>query len=774
MGLRVAFLEKKESIHSGCFQKSFIENAEKWIVFGHFDTMHIYKPTEKDLLSAIRDNNKLIIGNQENKSYYSALYMISEEDDGFFWDDVSPFLAVIRVHFSSHTNFSDTIKNLSNSMKKISSNKYIYNIYNTLELSDAIIVVKSETLSEILNVAYEIKKFDFVGEIYTYASVRMEYISRPELIKEDEIDLVSLRFSVSKSKNVKYISDLAESIFGADCYLTNGLDDMLLISDKVHVNKILHFYHELFFTGKKTDANATSSITRIGLSFKKLNDANPIIGKPSEKSKLEKICERLFETNNEIQEIINLKQEKGLLLELPWNETLCEIVKLLLRMSKTPVLDEFVYLILPAMNAFLMDLQLYLNNLEQLSNHDIQMQEKCIYEFIQSMADLSEQVTRTEGQLSHNPELRPILYDIPIAVLEYTLATVNTCSQILSIEDVNEKINFLLVPQICERVEAVEIFRADETTVGLLKINIPVELLYDPKKLISNLIHEISHFIGERHRYREERIENYANASSILFNKLIFNTYNKMSISTVAKELSDNCNSNCLQKNKIRISDMELSIYEWCENIIDPENVSEFSKLIRRIINDGKNGFKVSLDRYEYMTNYQVYFQPLIKNITMLFREVYADINMLYFLPISDEDYVAWLYEDIKDEPFGTDIYWLYILRIYICLRTIGRNLILVSKNKGVNKNVSKGIVIIEEDFNLDKEKHQTYYPIGVVLQVLEYAQRCYSSIEACFNDEEKYSDKKQNMIDFYKNFKYKDFLDSIDTYRNNILDEFD
>lgn len=780
MKLRVAFLEKKECVYNGCFQNSFIDSAEKWVVFGHFDAMYIYNSEEENILSAIHNNNKKILGVSENSSYYSALYMIATDNDEFFWNSKKPFLTLIRVHFSPNISFSVAQEKLKTSLKKdLQEDNFIqciYEIYNTLELSDAIIAVKSESLSDIIKISYKIKQLDFVGEVYTYSAILEKCISEQKGGKEDDImDLISLRFSVSHSNNVEYITNLATRIFTkTDCFLTNGLDDILLTAYQVSTKSLIQFYYELFFSGQTGKDKNSSIITRIGLSFSVLNGVQSISTVVPEKSKLEEACEILFKRTFDIQKSINSMNEHSFFLsEQSWNRTLSEIVKLLLRMSKTAVLDEFVYLIIPSMAAFLSNIEGLLN--KSINENTINLQEQYVYEYLQSTAELAEQITRTERQLSHNPELRPIIYDIPIAVLEYSLAILTTCSEMLTAnEDNNEKIKFLLLPRLCKHVAAKEVFPATEKTIGLVLINVPMELLYDPKKLMSNLIHEISHFIGEKHRYRKERLENYAKTSAIFFCKLILNTYNSNAISTVSNELLQIFGNKLQNKEKTRIDDMQSIVNRWAYNIIREKHVAEFSDLIRRIISDNKSGIAISFNRSAYIANYNTYFQPLLKNITMLFREVYADICMLYFLPITSEEYTSLIYEDVKDEPYGTDIYWLFVIRMYICLKVSKRDLSLIAKDNANYSQIAQDIMSIQDDLSSNKEKQDSFYPIGVTLQVLQYAEKCYNSMESHFNDNAALKHKEKQIVDFYKKFYYKDFLDTIDNFRYNILNEFD
>lgn len=105
----------------------------------------------------------------------------------------------------------------------------------------------------------------------------------------------------------------------------------------------------------------------------------------------------------------------------------------------------------------------------------------------------------------------------------------NYCSRALVVPS---QTNLLLVPCLCKSIEAVELFLIklpfgyEKEQSGLVLIRLPLHTLYDPKRLQSELCHEVAHFVGEEHRARKVRADYYITAIAVLASKYLFSVSN--------------------------------------------------------------------------------------------------------------------------------------------------------------------------------------------------------------------------------------------------------
>lgn len=159
---------------------------------------------------------------------------------------------------------------------------------------------------------------------------------------------------------------------------------------------------------------------------------------------------------------------------------------------------------------------------------------------------------------------------------------------------------------------------------------------------------------------------------------------------------------------------------------------------------------------------------------------------MLFLLPISSEEYIKqfsseligespiYLLDDLKGEIFGSQLYELYSVRIYVSLTAAKKELPKFNEEDAeYYKTICNNIHKINKAINMDDEI-DSYFPMGVVLNLLNYAKECYNSLNSSLEKDVALSYIKGNMLKNEIDINYYQISTFIDKYRKELLIYFE
>lgn len=409
-----------------------------------------------------------------------------------------------------------------------------------------------------------------------------------------------------------------------------------------------------------------------------------------------------------------------------------------------------------------------------------------------------EHVMRMEGQLTHHPDTRPILYNIPVVMLEYMMALLNQVTRILQ-SGHSPGHSFLLVPQLSQQVEAVEIFIAQVTRPGLVLVTLPLRALYDPVTVQMALCHEVSHFVGESYRKRPQRITYFAQATAVLMAKILFKSYNDSLIDVIKKKI---CYAIQHMNGQPVISGMYDAVMEWIDKLFI-DSSEEYANLLFRVLDTAQKAkrphFRVNLEINDAL---MWTFNRALKDLSILFREIYADICMMFLLDASPRTYL----KSIAEELDGDKVYTLteamsnepetlhqwekqsnsemahdrYVeplaIRVYVTLIVLGEgNLPDCSCPNPSNGYVRllEEVQKLHEELKGKQEPDSRVIPLGSIDSLIEYSKLCYQGLR---DDLSSNSELAVLRIQFNKtslpDFDYSCFLEAIQNDREKMVEE--
>lgn len=615
-----------------------------WITLGRLDEMKVSELTPMTLGDIKESNDRTYREDSENYYHY-VIYLIDHENsqktgadcgetpDCDLWNEALGFLSITRIHFPQTVCLDSQFETLRAHFggSKFQEEDICWRVYGTTELSDQVLVARCLSFKRLSRWALRVTSYARVGKAYTYFCIPRSYLREDAetwKVPDDCIEHLSMRFAIknhgaARDKLVE-ISRLLLPENEASPYRVSGNEDAIICGDNIPIEHMVSLYKTWYSNGLVILDVFSDVISRIG--------ADVIVqdGTKSEPCPLTEICTDLSHKITECPDISNKS----------WRRPLVELSNTLVHMSQSPMLDELVYLILPALYAFW----------ENIKEKNLKAQDELLYQqFVELCVHTMEHLMRAEGQLSQYPEVRPITYDIPVVALEAAIAFLQQLSAILTLPDTERKrkTSVLLVPNADIDVSTVELFPATEQVRGLLQITVPFSLLYDPKRLLLSLSHELAHYVGEQCRMRGERYKLYCNclASEIL--SIFFkgnctgdrqDFYEYLSDflrSTMDAEALENGNGVLMQDEPLQ------QIAATANRIVDElAKTDAFADMVRDYLDRGEPKVQFVCPTQAELAGSLVKFKQKNSDLRINFRETYADICMLYTLKAQPNEYL--------------------------------------------------------------------------------------------------------------------------------------
>lgn len=740
-----------------------------WVALGHFDTMHAYElqPEPRGLFEAINQNAHRMAAQRDEVGYSHPLYLISDRDDRDFWRTCEPFIAVLRIHFAESVHVHDAFGRITADLRKngLAEDDCHWRAYRTIELSDMILVVKGGDLTQIVKMALSLRRCATVGKVYTYFGIDASVVEAPETMRttgdcdSKQVAWCSVRFSARDFQIAREEAAKVKALLGGtEVYSVAGVDDMLITAPKVAVKDLVHLYQWCFFQSGSLNPVLTTrlgiSLDEVGCALDRAGDVFP----PQSAKTLQGICEDLRERSWAIYDRAGSRGDSS----NDWVWPLPKLSDTLVRMARTPVLDEFIYLMLPGVRAFLANVDAHFNDLSDLDR------EMC-RRFVENWTDLMEHIMRIEGQLTHHPELRPILYDIPVSMLEYTLAFLWQVMYLLECGDAEKRGDtaFLLVPRLCNQIQAQELYPAQsDSCPGLVLVTIPFQMLYRPEEVHLALAHEASHFVGEENRCRGLRIKCFVASAAPLVAQEIFGTMAPAVTKCVKESIQAFLHSVEKPERLHTMEDVRLQLNAYLNQIAMEGDV--FSAVTRQVLWDMVEDTDILWDEITPEQAQSPVLSDWLDDLSTLYREVYADVCMLALLPVDEERYTRSLLSVLPPDEFGCA---QMAVRLYVCLLATNHVVpyrFIETQNTAFFQ-VLTGI--------RDGVPQEDCFPTLSIGPLGRYAEECFKRVNQRFAAPE-CRDKLQKIQRTFRSMTdrellYTQLIQDVDDYRMQLLSEF-
>lgn len=781
-------------------KNSFGETLQHYVSLGEYDGIFSFKlKGEINLLQEISNSNNILSKVLSDSIFYRPLYLVFPKSTSYdsmaedFWDGEGAFFFASIVHtnhccasFEYKEQVREHIINTIDEFKKVcrkNSNEkkevsYKYRVYYSLDLSDYIIVWKTDEPAHILGaMKYLYCNTRLLGYTNTFCGVSKKHIEKNDdnIIGGNALFTISIQAVTKSYLEAKKVHDgIVKSMDSviSEPYFTFGNDDYLGVFNRV-TPKELYLLHKNVSQNKDFKKAILSLNTSVAISGfdvaeiepKKENDT--IKKAVVMKKQLEEACKSLKESFvlffNENIEIINT---------MYWKKPVCELLTQLDNMSKSTVFDSVCFLFLDSAHLFLK----YLNHLndtsatkEELKNKLIRKEQE-IGTFIHEWEQLAHHVVSIDGTFQRTPGYESINYNMSASIVEYNNAFTQKIIQYFTLLDKENSIQkremriaSFVVPRMSRDIKTTQWFYDARGKDSLLFITIPTAQLYEPFLVLTSLTHEVSHYCSSGARLRAKRAEHIIMSICVFIcykleifsNKTIYRCYELlMEMFDVKRENNSEFNfylKSFTERLKAKVFFLFDNVYclqelhnTYCEESLENNNENEIDRVsiaanIKRL-----SAFLIgrpnNFDLFGKSDEKPIYFY--IDEIISLFKEGYADLMMVYVLSLKPSEYLKAAFLGMSKLDINNDIgklHFRFQRMIVVCEALFDSGVWKRESFKEDICNSEKELSNIYQKFfeayrdwktnGDDAEMWRWFYPEDVLLIAIEYLKKCYSEI---------------------------------------------
>lgn len=648
----------------------------RWMMLGHMDWLRVEQIDTRNACSTgacldqVKTYSQHLSVSQAGAAMYSQpLYVLREFPDEqrtyveAFWNQPAAFMTVTRVHSKgqSQERFESAITAQLNNAEKKNCNpvfpydahdesmlgsklgkRVIYLYYRSLELSDVVLITKSDSVEALLSCIGRLFTLEAAGDIYSYYCISGSMVDY--VVDDDRIPLISTRFAVRSAAVCHAQIEMLQQMFpGQDgnpssAFFITGMEDINLITYDASSRKMRDIFQKILSMGDAFRQAFDDSTTRLGIEETYLHFGSSERGDAGSEQDLILACEKLRDS------YIALYKEHQF--ERDWVRPLMELLNMLYHMSTNCVLRQVCYTLLNGLRGMIHCVQ------EQFCSKDFSAKrDKEIMQIVTGIDQLMEHIIRMEGELVHHPETRPMLFDIPVNLLEFYLLFSDQSIRYFQSREARQRecdYQILLIPNLCEEISIHDRLNKQRSANRLLFVEIPLGLIYSPFSVVCKLVHEVAHYGGETARNRELRFSCLINCSAHLLADELGIGGSDTAFRMIRNQILNNYPKDkklymwdiidCLSQTTNQIGQAELYVEEFWDAYL---NESEFTPdekmawLSERIVNY----------RHKKGERLEKKLDKVLWEIESLFKETYADLAMLTLLGLCAKDYIRILEE---------------------------------------------------------------------------------------------------------------------------------
>lgn len=638
--------------------KKAIDPGFDYLTFGHYDGFNTV--TIENNFKALWENNQNDLNDSKMLDYQTFfLFHENKEKDDKFWEDCkeSNFVFITFVHLEKG-DIDVTRKSLENKYSNIIC-------YRTLDNSDIIFVTYSDLYNDSVQMLMQIyankNSANYkLNYIYTLFATSYNLIKNGVFNEKREIlNDIMIRYMIRDISKIAEFNDTLIKSLGIQkkARIILGHDDCILVISEIHAKNLFSIYkNNAIFDMKENDLRKEavySTDLRISAEF------------DFDNLKSYKFIEGDF-TNWCVKEYENLKSintNQDLYINI-----LAEILKGMSKLENSKLFD-YTFLLLYYPIQMLIDKMINKTKDENyLSLDDVNN----VFMFLDGAAEVLARSNYSSIQLFQIPVHPNKVYNAPGKLLSFYTAYLDEVSQLASKdEDIKNKYAFLVSPMLNSVTQVQIIFNGEPPQDRLLLVKTPAYTLFKPKELLFTLTHELYHFVGERDRNRELRL-NYlikAYISSIISAILsddLFDVFSNYHMNDVNDELYHKLIDTFKDKFK---EYSKQDYYLYSSQIYEFLLKTSLDFLKEYIIHEGflcdfreKNNKAVDLYDIEFnKTEEKIYslisqnyinfvkatndenITTIISALIDLTRECYSDLASILLLNVSLEDYYKYL-----------------------------------------------------------------------------------------------------------------------------------
>lgn len=791
-------------------EKSITFPTDAWLALGHMDWIIVKTLPALPANSAgvcldqVRSCSQALSVDPVSASTYSQpLYILREfplaqrEAVNQFWEKRSAFMTITRVHSAGQGQapFEDAIdQQLKDAAlaydgelpEDCLGDKVAYLYYRTLELSDIILVTKSDSASSLLTCIGRLYTLEAAGDIYSYYCIARSELYFAEMARarcDDCIPLISTRFAVRSAaqcrKRIKELQAMFPSMEGhpSPAFFITGIEDINLIAYDNSSRQLCTIFQKILSMEDGFWSAFDSSTTRLGIKEESLCAFQPGPGVGGVREDLALACKDVLDS------FLACYQEHPF--DQDWVRPLIELLNMLHRMSKNCVLWQICYILLNGTRGIVRCVE----ELAKNTNFSVKKNRE-IMRIVTGIDRLMEHIIRMEGELVHHPETRPTLFDIPANLLEFYLIFTDQSAQYLQDrEGISRKCDYrlLLIPNLCEKISIHDRLNDQESSNRLLFVEIPLGLVYSPSSVICKLVHEAAHYSGETARNRNLRFSYLISCAAFFLADELGVGGSEAVFLSIRRQII----RNYPEGQQMYMRQIVKNLFQAVDQIGQEETYVEafwntYLKQMSGAPAEKMSWLSARVTQYRSKKGKELSekLDKVLWEVESLFKETYADLAMLTLLGLCAEDYIDLLENIERQRELSTEVgFACRIERAALVLCAIDEeNQLDLSHclDRPLAKDVDQYCRILLDE-GADWAALPTkcgacgYHSPEIAETILEYLRECFRLISVYDAEEKNQGERnqiRQNYLRFAKEHRFAslEFFKMIEDYRPKII----
>lgn len=808
-----------------------------YLSFGDYDALYTYKVEEyqKDLLNNILNESNALSNIYDGTIFIHPMYAVLNYEDSEkeeildFWNkNDSNFIFISSVYLKGIDVSFPNINCFKLEVKKILGeiNTCSYLVYQTLDLSDYVIIWKSNDIRPIIEAIQKLykNKENLIGYINTVCAINYLHISSSEkhfekyfsvINPDDDIDIANI-YNVSSPHNKNIFKDSIEKLNPQSksnkSFFVLGNDDFIKSFNKIKTRELFRLLHETFKDSTTTNNNHYGTInrtfTQIGLDCTSNNITEPY---HQESSNEANNCKNLYSICKKIHDRFLNKKNHNVFKNLEWVNVSVELTNLMTVMSQSDIFKSVCLLLIESVNFF----SSWLDYLIQISDSESDLKNKlynndeAIQTFVRSWKQLIDNVVHSDGVSVQVPGYSMFSNNIFNTIVEYCACYFKALSELFfkidNLTDESIQMACVISPKLCRRIKTVEMFYGNKNKDSLLSLEVPISDMLNPFMTLASLTHEAAHYCGEKTREKKIRkiifiscvaqivIDNLGICDKAVHDKL----YNMIEqwVDNLSNKKEEQFYLDELAERIEHATKNILCSYDYLNSLISIYANNDETKITHNLVSN------VIASTYD-MLNGRKSINEHVRRIEYFLKECYADVIMIKILDLSFSDYVKILLSEFKriniEDNSHKNIFYGFIHRL-LMVRESCKNKIVnfdynlsISNDDELTKSVDIRIInILEDMIELFDEKYKLYndceiedyrffnenfYSLDIFKSVIFYLDSCLNVFEqetAGINNIDVLREIYRTVVinDDYFTEKFYNYLNG---YREQVLSNFD
>ena len=633
------------------------------------------------------DNQKLPLYHKNNDfdgdnlysshKFYAALHNREDNAESFLNNNDSPYMFVSMIHFNYSTDeltMNQYNYCLNEIEKRLKGSNYI--IYDALDCCDIILFLKAELCSQGTQIIQDIDSITEVKYSYSVLSFNIDRINTDNFENEiiDKITVCGIVDDLSCFPKWRKSLE-SECHQSDDCniyqYGRMGNEDIIVNiingSTRLLFNMICKENGALNYSN--INYKKTFSFVRIHIDQHKDDQYEPY-------EKLEKAIEldRLKLEERFILACNTAYEHNNIIIDESIKQAALQVFNSCDYLSQKNFALDIRDCIKNPVSLFLQKIVEY-EPIANKSGHDLVEYNESIKKFTTGIMSIVNGSLQADRMFFQVPGFNAVLYDVPSKLIVFYSAFVQNVADLLKDNELNNPFAFLVCPDLYQYTHISKLFNEEERDDGLLlKVRIPVNSLFNTKRLMCELTHEVAHFVGKKSRNRKYRATLEVNMLSAeiikyVFRKIDLSEYSKKSTSIVLKKMQNTLVENLNKEiDEVRRTfaendpsvDSFYSYQSYYKKILLNATFNYFKKpnstdkLLEIVFSDldlidlsfeHYNKIKYQLD--SNMSRVQLHCISIIDGLHELMKESYADLIMILTLGLDVREYVMSFYKPL-------------------------------------------------------------------------------------------------------------------------------